>query len=378
MKAITHNNVTFNISADKSYQLDDTTKLDALVDYLKQEVCEITSLDLPWHNIEIYGAKDISEALKVNVTLTSLDVSYSIIGAAGAQHISEALKVNGTLTYLNLCGNSLRDAGAQHISEALKVNNTLAELELSNNMIGNACAKDISEALKVNNTLAVLDLRENNIGDAKLAAIENILETRRIRLAKIVEKLCTIAPFTQPLRIEHYSQLNALGKEYYDNVTDTTKITYRAFETKWKECFEIQYKNYVFNVAKNTVVKNDDGSQISIPTDIMNRISSFVTMGDKIDAMTKVYNERRLAEQQRLASRLASFKLAFSSSIYSKECAAVCAITFTAITVLSAALCTPALLGGIIAAEVMLIGLALAMPKILETGLMDSTLIARV
>ena len=71
-----------------------------------------------YNNIGKEGAKDISEALKINQTLQNLDLREIIyliyllfilfignndIGKEGAKDISEALKINQTLQNLNLC-----------------------------------------------------------------------------------------------------------------------------------------------------------------------------------------------------------------------------------------------------------------------------------
>jgi len=81
-------------------------------------------------------------------------------------------------------------------------------------------------------------------------------------------------------------------------VTDATKITYKEFEAKWRNRFEEQYQNYIFSVAKAPVITNDYRSQIFIPLDVMQHITSFISTEDKKDAMTKLYEKRQAAKEQ--------------------------------------------------------------------------------
>jgi hypothetical protein len=125
------------------------------------------------------GATHLSEALKVNSTLVTLDLTCSSIGDEGAKDLSEALKVNSTLVTLKLRTNSIGAEGAKDLSEALKVNSpdsTLVTLDLSNNSIGAEGTKDLSDALKVNSTLVTLDLRDNSIGDEGAKGLSEALK----------------------------------------------------------------------------------------------------------------------------------------------------------------------------------------------------------
>jgi len=53
----------------------------------------IASISLYGNNIGDSGAKDLSEALKLNTPLISINLGYNTIGASGAKDLSEALKL---------------------------------------------------------------------------------------------------------------------------------------------------------------------------------------------------------------------------------------------------------------------------------------------
>jgi hypothetical protein len=134
------------------------------------------------NSIGAAGAKDLSEALKVNSTLATLNLSFNSIGAAGAKDLSAALKANSTLVTLSLMMNSIGAAGAKDLSAALKENSMLATLNLWNNSIGDAGAKDLSAALKENSTLVTLNLGDNSIGAEVIDDLSWSMQTNSILL----------------------------------------------------------------------------------------------------------------------------------------------------------------------------------------------------
>lgn len=66
---------------------------------------------------------------------------------------------------MDLSDNNLRDFGARAISNMLKVNNTLVSLHLSGNHFTDQSAENLVPALISNTTLQHLDLSYNALGD---------------------------------------------------------------------------------------------------------------------------------------------------------------------------------------------------------------------
>ena len=84
--------------------------------------------------------------------LVRLDLSCNIIGDDGAKQIADALKVNLSLEKLVLSQNNIGDDGAKQFADAVKVNQSLKTLDLSDNNIGDDGAKMIADALKINHS----------------------------------------------------------------------------------------------------------------------------------------------------------------------------------------------------------------------------------
>ena len=64
---------------------------------------------------------EISQALKVNVTIKTLILSFNDIGANGAKLLSNALCYHHTMERLIIGNNKIMDDGAVAISECFKI-----------------------------------------------------------------------------------------------------------------------------------------------------------------------------------------------------------------------------------------------------------------
>ena len=87
--------------------------------------------------LDLIGADDIFQALKVNTTLQVLGLSPNNIGIEGARGIAEALEINKN------------EFDPSAIGKAMTANSysTLQKLSLSYNRIGGDGASDIAERL---------------------------------------------------------------------------------------------------------------------------------------------------------------------------------------------------------------------------------------
>jgi hypothetical protein len=103
---------------------------ETVLQMLRANDSTLVTLDLGRFFIGDKGAKDLSEALKVNSTLVTLALDGNSIGDEGAKDLSEALKVNSTLVTLNLRSNSIGDEGIKHLAWVLQTNSTLKDLYL--------------------------------------------------------------------------------------------------------------------------------------------------------------------------------------------------------------------------------------------------------
>jgi Ran GTPase-activating protein (RanGAP) involved in mRNA processing and transport len=137
----------------------------------------VTSLDLRYSHIGIYGVKALAAALLTNTTITSLDLSGNHIGAEGAVALAKALLTNPTITSLYLAYNHIGDDGAVDLAKALLTNTTITSLDLSGNQIGEDGAVALAEVLRTNPTITSLDLRYNQIGDDGAVALAEALRT---------------------------------------------------------------------------------------------------------------------------------------------------------------------------------------------------------
>ena len=190
---------------------------DALKDNTTLSSLDFTTNCISWHKDMTSFAKylplcQLSDILKVNVTLTSLKLCKNDLSPSGVQGLFEALSENRTLkdldlermrmrfnlplkfltsnkalTHLNLSRNLFNDPSIlRSIFEALRVNSTLTCLKLESVKmvtpqctectIGDSECQFISETLKVNTTLTDLDLSGNSTGDVGIQCISAALK----------------------------------------------------------------------------------------------------------------------------------------------------------------------------------------------------------
>jgi len=245
---VTHNNIEFDISETGHYRLEDRTKLDTLVDYLKSAGCAITSLNIYGFTIGEEGAKSISQALMVNNTLTSFDLTPSYIGAE--------------------------------------------------------CIKAIREALQKNNTLINMSIKDRYIFGQRQVDLDDIQLPRQKAFKETVQKFCTPNAPMKPLSYGQYQQLNVCGNTVYQSIINPA-LSEQGFEAQWKRCLDTHYLNYVTKVEVKLPFINPrtiEGDRvISLPADAIYHILSFISAQDKKDAMTRLYKERRKESEEKEA-----------------------------------------------------------------------------
>ena len=171
----------------------------------------IKTLSLPLNNIGVNGAKSLATALYNNCILEFLYISNNKIMDDGVIAISECFKISvgknansltmldlsandltshssnaittilqeGALISLNLSYNKLGESDAYEISKAIQTNLTLVQLFLSSNAIGVRGGLSIAVALCHNHTLAELDISHNEILDDGAIAFAECLKTNR-------------------------------------------------------------------------------------------------------------------------------------------------------------------------------------------------------
>lgn len=121
--------------------------------------------------LQINGAAQLGDMLKVNQTLQSLCLSEASIGDAGAVALASGLKTNVALRLLALSHNRIGSTGAAALAGALQraevsgaATCPLARLELSHNFVADAGAAAMAPALSCAHTLRELILCDCDIG----------------------------------------------------------------------------------------------------------------------------------------------------------------------------------------------------------------------
>ena len=169
------------------------TEVELLSGVLKDEECELTTLNLEGNKIGAKGVQHLRDALKDNEhnKLTVLNLAANDIGKEGAQHLSDALKdVTCKLTVLNLTGTNLGEKGVEHLSDALKnVNCKLTVLNLTGTNLGEKGVEHLSDALKDENRKLLLSLslslRENSISDKGAKHLSDALKDVNCNLTEL-------------------------------------------------------------------------------------------------------------------------------------------------------------------------------------------------
>jgi Ran GTPase-activating protein (RanGAP) involved in mRNA processing and transport len=123
------------------------------------------------------GIMAVAAALHGNGAMTSLNLHFNNIGPQGAAAIAEALRLNGALTELDLMWNKIGPKGTAAIGDALRGNRALTSLNLASNEIDAVGAQHLSAALKVNEAVFFeLNLSDNNLGNGGGKAMYEALQ----------------------------------------------------------------------------------------------------------------------------------------------------------------------------------------------------------
>lgn len=124
------------------------------------------------HLIKRQGINELTEMLKVNLTLLSLDLSCCNLGPRDAHLLAESLQVNASLTELYLSGDfshRLLNEGASDILGALKVNKTLQYVGISDNEITEEIKDCLAETRRINPEVKIsIDVRDGLYGRTSL------------------------------------------------------------------------------------------------------------------------------------------------------------------------------------------------------------------
>lgn len=97
--------------------------------------------------------------LQDNSTITTLNLSFSRLRDSDVKNISSLLKNNlSNLTDLNLCSTGLSPEGLGYISDVLKTNTSIRKLNLSHNTLGNSSYLFLIEGIRSNSTLQNLNI----------------------------------------------------------------------------------------------------------------------------------------------------------------------------------------------------------------------------
>ena len=123
-----------------------------------------------------------------NFHIKGLDLSCNNFGYSSIFSLCQALKMNKTLEYLNLFHNCIDVSGAGQVGEVLKVNNNLIELDIGYNRIKNNGFKKVINGIKENQTskLKKLGVKYNFIKDKVLEEQFDVIEnTDTISLEEI-------------------------------------------------------------------------------------------------------------------------------------------------------------------------------------------------
>ena len=130
----------------------------------------------------------LADALKKNGTLKYLDLSENQISSAALKDLTDALKVNDSLVCLVLRRCGIKLYSAKYIANLLKINKTLLCVDLCSNHIDDNEVGYFVDALKNNKTLFYLGLLENPITEKYKKAIADVLEDKKDKNGKIIEK----------------------------------------------------------------------------------------------------------------------------------------------------------------------------------------------
>jgi Ran GTPase-activating protein (RanGAP) involved in mRNA processing and transport len=138
--------------------------------------CRISTLALPYCDMEGQDAERLAERLAQCPALAHLDLSYNYyFGAAGADRLARVLGQCRDLVHLNLSGNDVGDAGAESLAGVLGQCAALTRLDLSDNQIGEVGADSLARVLPQCAALAHLDLGQNWIGNAGTESLAVVL-----------------------------------------------------------------------------------------------------------------------------------------------------------------------------------------------------------
>ena len=139
----------------------------------------LVTLQLSWNDLGEGSMAEISQALKVNVTIKTLFLSFNNIRVDGAVSLSNALCYNHTLERLSIGNNKIMDDGAIAISECFKINNKkltcIKSLDLSGNCLTSHSTTAISTIIR-EGALVMLQLSRNKIGENGMFEISKALQ----------------------------------------------------------------------------------------------------------------------------------------------------------------------------------------------------------
>lgn len=126
----------------------------AVARYLQREDCSVEVLGLFGQRIGDQGAKELADALKVNISIAELNLGGNQIGDEGATALADSLKVNRSIKAIWLEKNLICDDGTEALATALEVNQSIEVIYLGGNGIGDRGAKALADSVQVRSQLA--------------------------------------------------------------------------------------------------------------------------------------------------------------------------------------------------------------------------------
>jgi Ran GTPase-activating protein (RanGAP) involved in mRNA processing and transport len=205
-----------------------------------------------------------------NFHIKGLDLSCNSFGYSSIFWLCQALKMNQTLEYLNLFHNCIDVSGAGQLGEVLKINNNIMELDVGYNRIKNNGFKKVIDGIKENKTskLKKLGVKYNFIKDKAMEEQFDLIEnTETISLEEIELKNNS---FTSRFLTEFYQDKY---KNMKKNIkTDVFYLLYglepeRLERTVWLEKGDNddEYEIYETILRLEEKAISKDNSHIGIP-----------------------------------------------------------------------------------------------------------------
>jgi Ran GTPase-activating protein (RanGAP) involved in mRNA processing and transport len=136
-----------------------------IAEFLAEESCQITTLNLSCNNITDEGLRLITRAILKANNLVNIDLSDNQLEEFGAKKIAKILIDNKSIKTINLNNNHIKDGGIKFIAESLRRDNIVIIIGLANNQIEDDGVKAIAKMLENNFKITNIDLSNNSITD---------------------------------------------------------------------------------------------------------------------------------------------------------------------------------------------------------------------